>query len=580
MSSEQYAARTAWAGNLPNLFFWVGEKHSGKTTALARLVETARAEGFNVTGVLAPSLYRDGRLMGFDVVDLRNETRAPLARRKMDAGATWPFAFLDDGLRFGNVALSREATESADLVIVDEFGPVELSGQGWRSSVDALLVSSNAAILLVIRRELIDSVHHLYADFHGRVLDAAEPKSYREIIHILNSRCHRVGWADSLPMPSLTHHEPHGQTSCPSYERMLLIGSAGRNVGKTELACEILRKFSKSHNIVGIKVTTVADEKGCGVCSSIYGAYSIVEETNAHSRKDTARLLRAGASRVFWLRVLQERLLDGLTALLDVVGPGAVSICESNSLRYVMEPGLFLMISRPESNAWKSSARKVKDLADRIVLSQNGKFSLDLDQVRLVDGRWALLEKATAIVMAGGASQRMGTDKSMLPINGRPLIETVCGQLHGSFEQILISANDSDKFAFLGFEIVRDRIPGQGPLMGIASALAASASELNFVVACDVPHIRLTLARRMLSRAADGGADIVVPMTRDGQYEPLFAVYRKSVLGAVNEALSSGHRKISEVFSLCNVEYIELETSIPNVNTMAEYQELQEHLGG
>lgn len=364
---------------------------------------------------------------------------------------------------------------------------------------------------------------------------------------------------------------------------MLMIGSAGANVGKTELACALLGKFSKSHDIVGIKVTTIAsrdgpcprDGKGCGECASLDGAYSITEETNAHSNKDTARLLRAGASRVFRLRVLKERLQEGLTALQKIMGPGAISICESNSLRHVVEPGLFLMVRGPGPNGWKSSALKVKEHADKMVFSENGTFSFDLNQVRILNGRWALLEKATAIIIAGGTSQRMGTDKSMLPLKGRTIIENICEQLHAGFEQVLISANETDKFAFLGFEIVRDRVSDQGPLMGIASSLAASANELNFVVACDIPHIRLTFVRRMLSQAAKSSADIVVPMTRDGQCEPLFAIYRRSVVKAMNEVLSTNRRKITDVFALCEVEYVRLGTSLPNLNTMAEYRQFQ-----
>ena len=367
---------------------------------------------------------------------------------------------------------------------------------------------------------------------------------------------------------------------------MLMIGSAGSNIGKTELACALLGKFSKSHSIIGIKVTTIATKdgqcprggNGCGVCSSLDGVYSITEETNAESNKDTARLLRVGASRVFWLRVLKKRLGEGLTALLDIIGPGAISICESNSLRYIVEPGLFLMVGCTGSNGWKSSARKVKEHADRIILSKNGTFSFDLNQIRIVNGRWTLMEKATAIVMAGGTSQRMGTDKSMLPVNGRPIIENICTQLRGNFEQILISANEMDKFAFLGLDIVPDRVPGQGPLMGIASALAASANELNFVVACDIPFISLRCVRKMLSQAAKGGVDIVVPMIRNGKCEPLFAVYRKSVCVAMNEVLSTGRRKITDVFDLCEVEYVQLEASLSNLNTIAEYRQFQKRL--
>jgi len=379
---------------------------------------------------------------------------------------------------------------------------------------------------------------------------------------------------------------------------MLMIGSAGTNVGKTELACTLLRKFSKMCNIIGIKVTTIKDKdgqcprggEGCGVCSSLEGVYCITEEFNPAicRNKDTARLLAAGASRVFWLRVLKEHLQEGTTALLDIIGPDAVSICESNSLRQVVEPGLFLMARNRNLKVWKSSARQVKKYADRIVISDGSRFDFDLDRIKIIDGKWIIQMKATAIIMAGGSSRRMGTDKSMLPIKGQSMIEAICEQLCGSFDQILISANEADKFAFLGFEVVPDKVPEQGPLMGIASALEASDNELNFVVACDIPKINLACVNRMLTEAvksrADpsgaGSTDIVVPITGEEKYEPLFAIYRKTALKAINKALSSGKRKITDAFTLCRVKYIELDDTdwLVNLNTMADYEEFQKKL--
>ena len=367
---------------------------------------------------------------------------------------------------------------------------------------------------------------------------------------------------------------------------MLMIGSAGANVGKTELACAFLGKFSKNHNIVGIKVTTIKDKdeqcprggEGCGVCSSLEGNFCITEETSKTSDKDTARLLAAGAGRVFWMRVLRDHLVEGTIALLDVIGHEAVSICESNSLRQAVEPGLFLMVRNNDSDAWKSSARQVRKYADRIVVSNGSSFDLALDRIKLADGKWKLVEKATAIIMAGGGSRRIGTDKSMLSIEGRPIIERTCERLGPCFEQILISANEADKFAFLGFEVVPDKVPEQGPLMGIASALEASANEINFVVACDIPDIKLRHVRRILSEAAGSNADIIVPITSNGKYEPLFAVYRKSTLEAINNVLSSGGRKISDVFALCKVKNVELGASMVNLNTMDEYEEFRKNL--
>jgi molybdopterin-guanine dinucleotide biosynthesis protein A len=370
-------------------------------------------------------------------------------------------------------------------------------------------------------------------------------------------------------------------------DRMLMIGSTGVNVGKTELACALLRKLSRHHDITAIKVTAISDKdgqcprggEGCGVCSSLEGNFAITQETDRHSDKDTSRLLSAGASRVYWLRVLKTHLEEGASALVETVGTHTTCICESNSLRRVVEPGLFLLARRKSSKPWKESAQQVQRYADRIITVRESTFDLDLNRIELVNGRWKLREKAAAIILAGGGSRRMGTDKSMLPVSGRPLITGICEQLRDAFDRVLVSANDADKLAFLGLEIIPDRVPGQGPLMGIASALEASAYELNFVVACDIPHVELRYVRRMLSEAAETGADIVVPITGEHQYEPLFAVYRKSALQAINKVLSSGGRKIADAFALCQVKVVELDTDLVNLNTMAEYEKFEKDLG-
>ncbi len=180
---------------------------------------------------------------------------------------------------------------------------------------------------------------------------------------------------------------------------MLMIGSAGANVGKTELACAILRKFSGSgEDIVGIKVTTINERdgqcprggEGCGVCSSLEGVYLITQEDDPASGKDTGRLLAAGAGRVYWPRALRTHIEEGLAALLDVLGPDAVSICESNSLRQVVEPALFFVAERKGAGTWKPSALEVREYADRVIVSDGSSFDFSLERIALENGKWLL----------------------------------------------------------------------------------------------------------------------------------------------------------------------------------------------
>jgi len=360
---------------------------------------------------------------------------------------------------------------------------------------------------------------------------------------------------------------------------MLLLGSAGRNAGKTALACAVLAGRPAAAGAVGLKVTAIRRNggacprggRGCGACASLKGDYCITEEDNPRSPKDTGRLLAAGAEKVFWLRVRTGRLAEGMAALLAVAGRGPC-VCESNSLRTVVEPGLFLMLRAKGARAWKATARAVREFADRTVVFDGGGFDLDPADLSF-DGRgWVLREHATAIVLAGGRGTRMGRDKSMLPVGARPMIEHVCAQLRDVFDEVLVSTNTPEEHAFLGLRTVPDRAPGRGPLMGIASALEASAHELNFVVACDAPDLNIALAHRLLDRAA--GRDAVVPRGPGGAVEPLFAVYRKSLAPRAHRLLGAGEGRVRALFAKGRTRYVDLppgEAVPANLNTREEY---------
>lgn len=180
--------------------------------------------------------------------------------------------------------------------------------------------------------------------------------------------------------------------------------------------------------------------------------------------------------------------------------------------------------------------------------------------------------RATAILLAGGRSGRMGRDKALLPIRGRPLLQYIYEQLEPSFDEVLVSASDAAAYAFLGTRVVPDRVPGQGPLMGIASCLAASRNDLNFVVACDMPVIDLPRVRRMLAEAE--GYDAVVPRDARGNWEPLFAVYRRSMLSAADEVLIRGCRRIIEMYPGLRIRVAAEgpDRALVNINEEADYE--------
>jgi hypothetical protein len=164
-------------------------------------------------------------------------------------------------------------------------------------------------------------------------------------------------------------------------ERMILIGATGRNRGKTVLAEELIRLFKDHFPIIGLKVTTAVyagapchhGDLGCGLCSSL-SSYALDEDcasdpNSPGAGKDTARLLQAGAERVYWLRSVKASLVEGFSEFLNRIPSSALVIGESNSLREVVRPGCFIMVSNGPGDCIKPSAARVADLAQFILVS-------------------------------------------------------------------------------------------------------------------------------------------------------------------------------------------------------------------
>ena len=156
---------------------------------------------------------------------------------------------------------------------------------------------------------------------------------------------------------------------------MILIGSTARNSGKTTLAISIINKYKLSRPVVALKVTTIQEKngkcirggEGCGVCSSLKGNFEITEELNSANNKDTSLLLAAGAEKVYWLKTLKNNMYEGFEAFITQIPKNTLIVCESNSLRKVVNPGVFVMIKNAKDSQMKKSASEVIDQADIII---------------------------------------------------------------------------------------------------------------------------------------------------------------------------------------------------------------------
>ncbi len=140
----------------------------------------------------------------------------------------------------------------------------------------------------------------------------------------------------------------------------------------------------------------------------------------------------------------------------------------------------------------------------------------------------------TGIILAGVKSKRMGTDKGMVKLHNKFLIDYSLEALKPYCPTILISSNN-DEYNIFGYPVIKDLILNAGPLGGIHSCLINSESHYNLVLPCDMPMIGNQLIKILVSMAKS--AKIVVFANSEGKMEPLCGSYHKDILPVVTEKI-------------------------------------------
>jgi molybdopterin-guanine dinucleotide biosynthesis protein A len=196
-----------------------------------------------------------------------------------------------------------------------------------------------------------------------------------------------------------------------------------------------------------------------------------------------------------------------------------------------------------------------------------------------------MIKDITGIILCGGKSSRMQTNKALLKLGDKTIIEIILSEMKKVFDEVIISANEYDDFSFLNIPIVKDIQVNRGPLSGIYSALRESITQKNFITTCDLPLINDKLIEYIST--IESVEEIIIPAINEIP-QRLFGIYNKSVIEKIEEifSLSETDKSIKgSVYDLhqrVSVELIEIEhlpfyneNIFMNMNTPDEYKSIK-----
>ena len=162
-----------------------------------------------------------------------------------------------------------------------------------------------------------------------------------------------------------------------------------------------------------------------------------------------------------------------------------------------------------------------------------------------------MIEDCTAIVMAGGDSRRMGTDKAGLLLDGQTLLQSVIATMQQLFPQVMVSVRQPR--AGIDLPQVCDEQPDGGPLAGLAASLGQITTPWAFMVACDMPFVVPEVVELLAGYRLQHQA--VVPVVH-GHPQPLAAFYAASCLAPLRASLAAQQKGLRGVLKQMDVRYV------------------------
>lgn len=183
--------------------------------------------------------------------------------------------------------------------------------------------------------------------------------------------------------------------------------------------------------------------------------------------------------------------------------------------------------------------------------------------------------RTTGIILAGGKSSRMGTNKALLELSGLKIIERIYKSIKHSCNKVIIISNSPEDYRFMGLELFNDIFPGLGPLAGIHSGLNNSKTENNFVISCDLPLISKEAVEKIIEHESDKP---VVIYQKKNRLQYLCGIYKKVCLPILDTSLKSDNLRVKDFIDKIDAELLDAEVFPEevffNLNTIEDYENL------
>lgn len=175
------------------------------------------------------------------------------------------------------------------------------------------------------------------------------------------------------------------------------------------------------------------------------------------------------------------------------------------------------------------------------------------------------MSKKGAIILAGGMSARMGKNKALIEVEGKPLLRHVADKAAKVADEIIVAigrTDELDRFAKVlppSAKVLRDAREGQSPIIGMSTGLEALKSSYTVILPCDTPLVKKEVLEFLFCRASN--ADAAIPRWPNGRIESLQSVYRvKTMVRATREALKAGELSpVNAIKRLDKVNYVSTE---------------------